>query len=273
MGIQVWIGILLAEVRSDWGLSYISEALVPNSLMIGLFIGSYFWGIIADKHGRIFSYKQNLLYIAGGCILGAFAPDIWMLSASYIITGFGIGGSFTVDGTVFREHSPAEKSYLLVALSIFTPIGSALPPGLAWIYSYSDVQVWRYVQGSLGLIALVLAIPRLWIKETPLYLISKIEREKEKEKENENQAQVIGINSDQESPDANFKERSSKELIFTLFRKPLRKYTVLYILIWSGICFTSGAINSFLPEVLKRSGFENSEDQIYEVIFYEQIGI
>lgn len=259
MGVQVWVGLLLSEIKSEWGLSYTTEVIVPISLMSGMFIGSYFWGIISDKYGRMISYKQTMIFIAIGLILGTFALDVWMLSISFAITGFGIGGCFTVDGTVFIEHASAEKGHLLITLNIFGPIFSAVPPLLSYIYSNSTFGTWRSVQGTLGLISLILALPRFWIKETPMYLNLKMQ----------SQLQPVNINSESFISESN--QITLTEMLIILFKRPLKTFTILYIIIFAGINFSFSGINSFLPEILKRAHLEASKTQIYELIFFDQI--
>ena len=265
MGLQIWIGLLLEMLRNEWNISYIEESFIPISLLSGMFCGSYFWGIISDRYGRMASFKQSLILISIGCIIGAFSDRIWILSLSFIITGFGVGGSFTIDGTVFLEYSSQEKSHYLVALGIFTPIGSALPPALTWLYlSIFSSSNWRLVQGSLGVISLLLAIPRLFIKETPMYTQYK------------SSARIITIedNCNQEKNRVLdlYPQISIKQQFFILFKAPLLKYTLLYCIIWSGLSFSYNGINSFLPAILTRATF-NDNEEISELMFYQQISI
>ena len=257
MSVQVFMGIVLSEIKQEWEISYVEESMAPNLLMVGICIGSYLWGHIGDQHGRMAAFKQSLLYIAGGCFLGFFSPDIWVLSFSYMLIGFGIGGSFAVDGTVFCEHAPAESTYLLIALSIFIPIFIALGPALSWMYNLVHTPSWRYVQGTLGIITLCLAIPRFWIHETPMYLKTKVGN--------------LEQNGDSES-NLELNKIPSSEIFFVLFRKPLRRYTLLYIAIWSGIMFTFPTVFSFLPVILERSGFRRNSDESLAVMLYQQGG-
>lgn len=279
MGIEVGLGILLNEIRQEWGISYIQQSLVSVCTMIGVFIGSYFWGLLADKRGRKPAFNKLLFFVALGLFIGIFSPNVYMLAPCYIIAGFGIGGSFTVDGNVFLEYCPLDKQYMLTSISILSSIGASLPPALALFYEGINAPYqWRFVQGTLGLIALALAIPRFWIKETPSFLVSKHKT-----------TQIVDLLEDinpgpvdrsslyeqvvNASPKVKLSEKTIKAQLSALFRKPLRKYTLLYIFIWGLTSFTFIGVTSFLPVILIRTGYGESDADIYEMMLYQELGI
>jgi putative MFS transporter len=266
MGIQVSLGILLNEIYNEWGITYIEQSLIPICTMIGVFIGSYFWGILADKYGRAIAFNKVLLFIVLGIGIGVFSPNVWMLAGSYLITGFGIGGSFTVDGNVFLEYCPLEKQYLLTGISVLSAVGASIPAALALAFnSVSDFYRWRFIQGALGVIALLLSLPRFCIKETPTFLISDI-NPPSTPKDNLRE-RILSA-----SPKHNAKEKSSKQQLLALTRKPVVKYTVLYIFIWFGTAFTFNGLANFLPVILTRSGFGQTNTDLYTMMLYQQLG-
>lgn len=278
MGIQVSLGILLNEIYNEWGITYIEQSLIPICTMIGVFIGSYFWGILADKYGRKIAFNKVLLFIVLGIGIGVFSPNVWMLAGSYLITGFGIGGSFTVDGNVFLEYCPLEKQYLLTGISVLSAVGASIPAALALAFnSVSDFYRWRFIQGALGVIALLLSLPRFCIKETPTFLISRHKLTLALElisdinpplSSNENLRERI----QSASPKHNAKEKSSKQQLLALTRKPVVKYTVLYIFIWFGTAFTFNGLANFLPVILTRAGFGQTNIDLYTMMLYQQLG-
>jgi putative MFS transporter len=279
MGIEVSLGILLNELHQEWDLNYALLGLIPSFTMIGIFIGSYFWGLLADKKGRKAAFDKLLLPVIIGIAIGVFSPNIWMLIPCYMIVGFGIGGSFTVDGNVFLEYCPIEKQYLLTSISVLSSFGSSLPP--AFILFYDSVHApyqWRLLQGTMALIALAVAIPRFWIKETPSFLISK-------HRTDEVVDILLRINPVKEeykillgkvieaSPEQKSQEQPIKSQLIALFKKPLKKYTFLYLLIWPLTSFTFIGVASFLPVILYRAGFAKTNRDIYETMLYQQLGI
>lgn len=277
MAIQVSLGILLNEISEEWGVTYIEQSLIPICTMLGVFFGSYFWGIFADKYGRKHAFRSVLFFIFFGIAIGICSPNIWMLAPCYVITGFGIGGSFTVDGNVFLEYCPHEKQYLLTGISILSAFGASVPPGIAWLYSSLDLPYqWRFVQGTLGLIALLLIVPRFWIEETPTFLISK-----RKATAVYNLIKDINPDEDEEllrsrileaSPTISAEENGLGKQLKILLRKPLKKYTILYFFIWFGTAFTFNGLGNFLPVLLKRAGFGQTDSDIYRTMLFQQLG-
>lgn len=282
LGIQVSIGIMLNELIKDWGLSFIESGIISTFSMIGLFIGFSFWGTIADKYGRMHAFKKTLIFIFSGLIFTAFSPEIWSLSMSCLLTAFGMGGSYAVDGTVFLEYCPENKQYLLAGLEFMSSLGSTFPPCLAWIYSiYRIKSMWRVLLISLAVLAFILLLPRFKINETPGFMLLQQERRKNACENSsgsegyinlaamqlQDTKSVISRNSDQ----MKIHKGSVKEQVLMLFRKPLRFYTFLYIAIWGGTGFTFAGLSTFLPILLKRSGIGTSDESIYQLMLYQQL--
>ena len=263
--IPVWIGLLVPQISSEWNLSYLEATSVAFSYGIGVLLGSYFWGPLTDQLGRMIAYKQTLLLLTLGLFLGAACPSIWFLTASYLLVGFACGGTIVVDGTVFLEYCKASKAHYLIALAIFSPLLSAVIPAISFMYNELSLSYeWRLSQITLGLISCFFAIFRFWIKETPMYLLSKLNTQDDEaiNRINERGDSIAEVNE----------KITVKQKLLILFKEPLRKYTILYINIWCWLYFTFVGVTCFLPELLKRSGFENDNAKIYEVIFLEQIG-
>lgn len=275
MAMQIGIGVVMNEVHYEWGISYSQQSVLPIGTMIGEFIGAYFWGAISDRYGRMASFKKVLFFVSLGCGLATFCPEIWTLSACFFIAGFGIGGSFTVDGTVFLEYIPLDKGYLLTGISALMALGAAISPGIAWLYNSLKVaKMWRGLTLSLALIALLLAIPRCWIKETPQYLHFKknvsLCMSKLKSSSRFSQSLLQMSNSSlNENPKK--KHKTTKQQLLALFRKPLRMYTIVYILIWWNCTFALSAMANYMPVLMERVGLGLADEKIYESMFYQQL--
>jgi nitrate reductase NapE component len=75
------------------------------------------------------------------------------------------------------------------------------------------------------------------------------------------------------SPEQKSQEQPIKSQLIALFKKPLKKYTFLYLLIWPLTSFTFIGVASFLPVILYRAGFAKTNRDIYETMLYQQLGI
>jgi MFS family permease len=95
--------VLINECGGAWGLSETEAGLIVTTLMLGFLIGSYMWGFLSDKYGRMFSFRKTLL-LAAVCGIGVAASvNLPMLLAFALFAGIGVGGDLTVDGAVFVE--------------------------------------------------------------------------------------------------------------------------------------------------------------------------
>lgn len=275
--VQVGLGILLNDIHQVWGVSYLEQSLVSILAMVGSFFGSNFWGFLADRYGRKSAFSKLLLFVVIGIGIGVFSPNVWMLATCYLIVGFGIGGSYAVDGNVFLEFCPPNKQYLLTSLSALSSLGSCLPPALTLIYiNLHAPYQWQLVQASIAFVALVVTVPRFWIKETPTFLMNKhkttmvVEMIQDMNKEEDRGSLVERIL--QASPKEKIEEKSLKEQIRCLFNRPLRKMTWLYIAIWAASSFTFSGMSSFMPAILIRAGFKQGSSEIYTTMLLQQFG-
>jgi putative MFS transporter len=273
--VQVGLGVLLSQIHREWGVSYLQQSLVSVFTMVGMFVGSFFWGFVADRYGRRKAFSKVLIFVALGIAVAVFSPNVWMLASCYIIVGFGLGGSYAVDGNVFLEYCPPNKQYILTSLSSLSSLGSCLPPALSLIYlSLNTPYEWQLLQGSIGLIALIISIPRFWIQETPAFLLSKhrttlvlnLVETMRKVEDRDSLVEKVLLATPKEITE----ERSIKEQIRCLFKKPLRNLTIFYSVIWGCSSFTFSGISSFMPVVLTRAGFDGSS--VYETMLFQQFG-
>ena len=276
MGVQIGLGIVMNEIHSEWHASYSETSVVAVSTMLGEFIGAYFWGVISDRYGRMAAFKKSMFLISASCVASAFATDVWILSLCFLLAGFGIGGSFTVDGTVFLEYICIDKAYLLTGISALMALGGSIAPAIAWIYNTVEIgNMWRHLQLTLAGLAIIVGIPRLFIKETPQYLHCK-----------ENGSVVLAAfrmssrfsalgyedNRSLIVPEVRDpKTKSTKQQMLALFRLPLRMYTICFMVIWWCSAFAISSINIYIPALMDRVGVGLDPAEIYQNMFYQQI--
>ncbi|TVY30228.1 putative MFS-type transporter protein [Lachnellula hyalina] len=161
------------------------------SYYCGLIVGASFWGISADFIGRKPAF--NLTLLIGG-IFGAAVAGLSHFPSfcgMWAIIGFAAGGNVPVDSMIFLEFVPGSHQYLLTALSAWWNFGQVIVALIGWVFlanftcptdstpetcKRSDNMGWRYVMITLGGLALVFALIRMFIfkmPESPRYLLSK----------------------------------------------------------------------------------------------------
>ena len=161
MGIVASIAIIINEIHEESGISYSILSILPTANMVGIFSGSYFWGTISDKYGRMKAFKTGLLISAIAEVICIFSFDVYMLAALFIFVGFGLSASLSVDGAVFLEYSPINKAHLLTGMSVVCALGGMYATGFSWLFTALNLpMMWRYLLGVNAILNFLVVIPR-----------------------------------------------------------------------------------------------------------------
>ena len=164
-------GFLIPLLSDHWSLSVGQAAWIATVNLIGMAVGAFVWGGIADRIGRKKAFTLTLLCFSIFTALGALSPNIWIFCLLRFFAGFGLGGCIPVDYALVGEFSPAKhRGRVLTALDGWWPIGATLCAFVsAWLISFAD---WRAVMLIMILPALLVFGVRLFVPESPMYLAS-----------------------------------------------------------------------------------------------------
>jgi len=173
------IGFVLAFIIVPWKLTFAQATLVLMIAGIGSMTGAFTFGYLAEKVGRrpifittvlVFSISSGLMY---------FTPEgNWIyLTVMRLLVGFGVGGLYAIDLALVQEFVPARyRGVISGLLTAFIPIGVMLASFCAGYFT--PMIGWR----GLFIIALIPAfltlLIRVWVPESPRWLISKGRYEK-----------------------------------------------------------------------------------------------
>eukprot|EP00210_Caulerpa_lentillifera_P009224 g8793.t1 len=159
-----------------WGLSSTQESFITSVVFIGMFLGSYTWGIVADNEGRKRGFFATAMVTAIWGFASAFSPNYAALLVFRGLVGFGLGG-ICVAFSLFLEFVPTQyRGRYAIAIQGFWTIGALAQAGLAWLVL--PKLGWRYLLGisTIPLVIMLLFYPLL--QESPRYLLVKGETEK-----------------------------------------------------------------------------------------------
>ncbi len=170
-------GILIPLLSRHWDLSVSEAAWIGTSNLIGMALGAFVWGTIADTIGRKKAFTATLLIFSIFTVLGAFSPDFGWFVAFRFLAGFGLGGCIPVDYALVGEFTPRkQRGRVLTAMDGWWPIGAALcgfvSAGL--VAAFAD---WRLTMMVMVLPALLVFWVRRSVPESPLFLIRKGRRD------------------------------------------------------------------------------------------------
>ncbi|XP_034542119.1 synaptic vesicle glycoprotein 2C [Notolabrus celidotus] len=158
------VSFLLPTARCDMQLSTSDMGLLTSSIFLGMMLGGYMWGYLADKKGRrkvlILSLTVNGMF--GG--LSSMVPWFSIFLVMRFISGIGVGGSIPVIFSYFSEFMPRKRRGTMIsALATFWMAGNILAAGLAWLVIPRD---WKYILGpwafqSWRLFVVLCSVPSL----------------------------------------------------------------------------------------------------------------
>jgi MFS family permease len=141
---------------------------------VGILIGEYGLGLIADKFGRRPVLVLSALFAGGFIWEIAFSNSFWPLLAWNTLYAVGVGGALSVVNTYMHEIAPINaRGQLalrtqLIALLLSAVIGSV--PAFFWIPEH--YQWVLFLDAALPLL-IVIPLVMIFVPESPRWLASK----------------------------------------------------------------------------------------------------
>lgn len=245
------IGFIAPHIRSEWQLSMVSLGPLFSAGLLGLMVGAFCSGPMADRIGRRHVLILSVAWFGAASVGAAFAPNVEWLIALRFLTGLGLGGAMPNAITLTSEFSPERRRGTLLTLMFCGfSLGSALG-GVVTAYLVAGFG-WRGVLAIGGLLPLAL-VPVLWLAlpESVRFLAIR----------NGTQAQIAAIlrrvapsriAAGQTYSVAD--ERSPASPVMQLFHRDYRRGTVLLWLAFFMSLLLLYLLINWLPILAERSG-------------------
>ncbi|MCO1338273.1 MFS transporter [Kocuria polaris] len=164
-------GALIPLVSEEWGLERSTAALLSTANLIGMAVGAFAWGTIADRIGRKNAFAWTLLIFSVFTVAGALSPSFELFVLFRFLAGIGLGGCIPVDYALVGEFTPAKaRGRVLTAMDGWWPIGAALAFFVTAVIQ-STFDNWRLILVVMVLPALLVFWVRRGVPESPMYLI------------------------------------------------------------------------------------------------------
>eukprot|EP00055_Hartaetosiga_balthica_P010728 m.46796 g.46796 ORF g.46796 m.46796 type:complete len:545 (+) comp7288_c0_seq1:224-1858(+) len=126
--------IITTLAECDLDLTAGRKGMVTAGLFIGMMIGGWLWGSLADKHGRKLTLIMALLFNTMFGAASAFATSYHAFLFFRIMSGLGVGGSIPIVFTYMTEFLPVKKrGVYLSTVAAFWMVGSIIVAFLAWV--------------------------------------------------------------------------------------------------------------------------------------------
>jgi putative MFS transporter len=230
---------------------------------IGMLIGAFVFGRMADRIGRRPVLMIAVIIDACAGVASAFAPEFTWLLFLRFLTGIGVGGTLPVDYTMMAEFLPSDRrGRWLVLLESFWAVGTILLALLALAATSWGDDAWRVIFFVTGLPALVGVALRFYIPESPMYL----NRNGKSDRARKVLERVARVNRrDVDMPHLQ-PETPVHKSIFALFSGNYRRRSIGLFLAWALISIAYYGVFVYLPVKLSTEGFAFMRGQEFLVV-------
>jgi len=116
--------------------------------MVGMLIGGFLWGMIADKWGRVATLFGSIVTYSTATLLNGFVTDLWQYEVLRVVAGIGLAGELGVGITLVVECLPQAKRAYGATVVACLGIAGAL---VAWVLTkYVSWQTAFVIGGLMG---------------------------------------------------------------------------------------------------------------------------
>jgi putative MFS transporter len=246
------IGFSAPSIAKTFGVA-VPRALETGTLFfIGMLIGAFAFGRLADRIGRRPVLMAAVIVDACFGVASSFAPDFTWLLVLRFLTGIGVGGTLPVDYTMMAEFLPSDRrGRWLVLLESFWAVGTLLLAVLALYALRWGIDAWRVIFFSTGIPALIGVVLRFSVPESPMYL----NRSGRPEQARAVLERVARVNGRKVTIPALQPEAQGRTPLLSLFAGGLRRRSTALLLAWGLISITYYGVFVYLPVKLSAQGF------------------
>ena len=128
------ISLALPQLSHDLNATDVQNAWLSSVIFMGMLIGDYAWGTLADIFGRRSTMIMSLSINGLAGLLSAFAPNYGTFLTLRFIGGVGIGGSLAITMTYSSEFVSAKwRGKYLGTVATFWSFGKIVVGGIAYL--------------------------------------------------------------------------------------------------------------------------------------------
>ena len=172
------VGSLSGILQSRAGL-HLSDAQVTGAAsfyLAGAVVGALFFGYLTDRLGRRKLFLVTLATYSLATVASAFSWNYVSFAIFRVFTGVGIGGEYAAINSAVDELIPgrvrgAVDMIVNGTFWVGATLGSLVAMFLLQGHGLSPEKSWRYAFGIGGLLGLAVLVLRLFVPESPRWLM------------------------------------------------------------------------------------------------------
>lgn len=256
------IALALPGATKDLHLSPAEMGIIGAASLVGLFVGSLWFGAVTDRVGRRAMYTIDLVAMVVFSALCVFVTEAWQLVLLRFLIGIAVGADYPIATSLLAEWIPRRtRGPLLGLLSAFWQVGAVLSCVVGFVLTVADVtHGWRWMLGSSVVVASIILLIRIGILESPRWLLNRNRREDARTAVEKALQRPI---SDAELDSLARQEETRNYGYGDLFRVALYRRRALYCgLSWMCQVTPQMAIFTFAPTVLQSFGLDEGAQSI-----------
>lgn len=172
----VIVSVVLKSMAKSLDISVVQSSWMVSSFLVGALVGALIFGYLADKYGRKKIFFVTLLLYSLGTFLTGFANNFEIAVFFRFLTGMGLGGEFSAIHSAIDEFVPPRyrgrvDGFITSSWNLGSIMASVT--GIYLLSRLPEELAWRYAFYLGGVLALLIVFIRLFIPESPRWLISK----------------------------------------------------------------------------------------------------
>jgi len=179
-GLEVTLaGALSGELKakSALALSNTQVGLAGSCYLAGAVLGAFFFGWLTDRLGRKKLFTVTLVVYLMATAATALSWNFWSFALFRLLTGAGIGGEYTAINSTIQELIPARlRGWTDLVINGSFWVGAAMGAGGSIVLldpKFIDPAIgWRLAFLIGATIGLIIVMMRLWIPESPRWLVT-----------------------------------------------------------------------------------------------------
>lgn len=105
----MFLSFTLSSIIADLHLSGTQAGLIATITNIGMLLGGVFFGVLADRVGRIKTFTYTIFIFAFATAAMSFAHTLPMIYLCRFLAGIGAGGEYGIGMTVLAESFPKKQ--------------------------------------------------------------------------------------------------------------------------------------------------------------------
>ena len=176
-GLATLVGIILPmiQILRHPELTAFEQGLVACTSLIGITVGSLFFGRLSDRYGYLFFFRFCPTIILVASLLAYFMDGLPWLVTGLFLMGLGIGGGYSLDSDYISEIMPQRWRLFMVGVAkASSSLGNILVALICFylLKEWQEPELWNRLLLIIAGFAFVMILSRIWFTQSPGWLMA-----------------------------------------------------------------------------------------------------